>query len=191
LFETLQSEAFDIVVADGVLHHTADTFAALRVCTERLAPGGTLVFGLVNVWGTFWWFRWARILTSVMGGSDFHKRARWGQRLFTTVRKSQEGTKRSSFFFRSAHSWAYDWFGNPRWNLHSPAEVRQWMRKLRLTHRQSLPSIMKKQNSRNAVARLISFITGPGPAFMSLFWLVNREPNMFYVVVTRPTSKDG
>src|SRR5262249_60283038 len=92
LFETDLGEQFDIVISDGVLHHTYDTRAALGWCAERVKSGGVLIFGLVNVWGRFWWFKVARAATRLLGGGDYHARARWGRRLFEGWRGRQEGT---------------------------------------------------------------------------------------------------
>src|SRR5262249_49735693 len=82
LFDVDIAEQFDIVISDGVLHHTFNTKESLVRCAARVKRGGVLVFGLVNVWGRFWWFKLARAITRVLGSSDYHARARWGRRLF-------------------------------------------------------------------------------------------------------------
>ena len=38
------NESFDLIVADGVLHHTPDTRAAVRALFEKLQPGGQFFF---------------------------------------------------------------------------------------------------------------------------------------------------
>ena len=88
----LQAE-FDIVVADGVLHHTGDTLKALGRCVSCLKEGGLLILGLVNCWGSFWWFGLARGSARVLGGSDFHRRAYWGRRLFGWTRYGTKGAR--------------------------------------------------------------------------------------------------
>lgn len=173
------AERFDIVIADGVLHHTADTYMALRRCASWVNDGGLLVVGLVNVWGGFWWFKLARAITHILGGSDFHRRARWGRRLFGWTRRTQEHSRGTGEFFRSSDSWAYDWFGNPRWNAHTPAEVRRWLDELRFTHVESIPSLTKKP--RGGAASVVSALAGDGPRLMALAWLVTSQPNMLYV----------
>ena len=178
LFDFSVGAPFDIVVSDGVLHHTADTFAALQRCARLVKPGGLLVFGLMNVWGTFWWFKGARMITRLLGGSDFHRRARWGQALFGWTRSSQEHATGAAFF-RSPDSWAYDWFGNPRWNAHSPAEIRRWLRQLGFTHVGSNPPLERKPDG--GAAALMRMIAGDGPRLMSMAWLLSGQPNMVYV----------
>jgi 2-polyprenyl-3-methyl-5-hydroxy-6-metoxy-1,4-benzoquinol methylase len=185
LFEFSPDEPFDIVIADGVLHHTADTYASLARCAAFVREGGLLVFGLVNVWGTFWWFKPARAITRLLGGSNFHRRARWGQALFGWTRAAQENEGGRGGFYRSPDSWAYDWFGNPRWNAHGPAEVRRWLDRLGCTYVASTPSFVTKpcqaDGSRRGLLALLAAIAGDGPALMSWAWLLSGQPNMFYV----------
>jgi 2-polyprenyl-3-methyl-5-hydroxy-6-metoxy-1,4-benzoquinol methylase len=187
IFEFPSGERFDIVIADGVLHHTADTAAALRRCAAFVNDGGLLVFGLVNIWGSFWWFKLARAITRILGGSDFHRRALWGQRLFGWTRGTHEHVAASSWFFRSPESWAYDWFGNPRWNAHTPGEVRRWLDELGFEHVGSIPSIVRKPHG-NA-ASLLSVIAGDGPDLMALAWLFTGQPNMFYVCARKSRAE--
>jgi len=182
LFTARPEGLFDIVVADGMLHHTGDTLAALTKCVEYLSRGGDLlIIGLVNVWGKFWWFGPARGIVRLLGGSDFHRRARWGRRLFAWTRGGHEGTRDAKAWFRSVESWSYDWFANPRWNRHSPAEIYGWLHRLGLEHVGSQPPMQEKAPPRNLAARVIRRISGNGRALMSLYWLVNREPNMVYL----------
>jgi 2-polyprenyl-3-methyl-5-hydroxy-6-metoxy-1,4-benzoquinol methylase len=181
-----QSETkFDLIISDGVLHHTADTFATLKTTLVHLKINGIIIFSLVNTYGHFWWFRYARLLTRMLGGSDFHQRVRWGKRLFRWVRHKEEGTENTSQVFRSEDSWAYDWFGNPRWNLHSPVKVRKWLFQLGLEHHKSIPSIISKENPRNRIAGLFRRIFGNGMCMLNCYWLINREPNMMYICAVK------
>ena len=186
LFEFSPAERFDIVIADGVLHHTADTRAAVERCATFVNDGGLLVFGLVNVWGSFWWFKGARAIVRMLGGADFHRRAWWGQKLFAWTRGAQEHADATGGFFRSADSWAYDWFGNPRWNAHTPAEVRRWLDALEFTHVGSIPSIVRKPSG--GAAGVVSVMAGAGPRLMALAWLLSGQPNMFYVCARKAAA---
>jgi 2-polyprenyl-3-methyl-5-hydroxy-6-metoxy-1,4-benzoquinol methylase len=185
LFDLDLPERFDIVVSDGVLHHTADTRRALEWCVAHLEPNGLIMFSLVNVWGTFWWFKPARGVSQLLGGGDYHARARWGQRLFGRFRGTQEGSAEESGFYRSASSWAYDWFANPRWSAHRPAQVRRWLAQLGLEHVGSVPSLVEKPPVTTLSASLIRKSFGPGPRAMGLYWLASGAPNMFYVVARK------
>jgi 2-polyprenyl-3-methyl-5-hydroxy-6-metoxy-1,4-benzoquinol methylase len=185
LFDLVLPERFDIVVSDGVLHHTADTRRALDWCVDHLEPNGLIMFSLVNIWGSFWWFKPARGVARLLGGSDYHARARWGQRLFGRFRSTQEGSVDDSGFYRSASSWAYDWFANPRWSAHRPAQVRRWLQQLGLEHVGSVPPLVDKPQPTTVAASLIHRSFGSGPRAMGLYWLASGAPNMFYVVARK------
>jgi SAM-dependent methyltransferase len=192
LFEFRRTDCYDLVIADGVLHHTADTKAALEAVIGNLRQGGLVIFSLVNVWGRFWWFGAARKICDWLGGSNFHRRARWGKRLFAQLRPAQEATAGTATYFRSENSWAYDWFANPRWNIHSPAEVSRWLDELHLEFRSSIPSIVSKEDPRNVMALAFRWLFGTGPFLIKYYWLLNGAPNMVYVAaVKRGAGHDG
>jgi SAM-dependent methyltransferase len=186
LFDVQLDQQYDIVIVDGVCFITADSLAALRKAVSYLAPGGVLIFSVANVWGSFWWFRLARLLTGVLGGRDFHKRASWGSRLFRWTRSSQEGTEDNSQFYRSEQSWKYDWFGPPVYYLHSPGELRRWIISLGMKHVGSTPSLVSKDSPQNRAARAFRRIFGNGPFLIQSYWLLNRAPNMAYVAAVKP-----
>jgi 2-polyprenyl-3-methyl-5-hydroxy-6-metoxy-1,4-benzoquinol methylase len=179
LFDFQPAIQYDIVIADGVLHHCADTFEALKRCASFVAPGGIMVVGLVNVWGGFWWFKPARGLCRLLAPRDFHRRAVWGTRLFAWTRGGHESGDQDAYR-RSRRSWAYDWFANPRWNAHRPATVLRWLAELGFEHRSSNPSLVVKAPATTMAARAIRAVTGAGPRGMALYWLTTRQPNMFY-----------
>lgn len=186
LFDYTPAQPFDIVIADGVLHHCADTFAALERCASFVAPGGVLVIALVNVWGTFWWFKPARGVCRVLARGDFHRRARWGRRLFGWTRPAQEGGDQD-VFHRSEQSWAYDWFANPRWNTHRPATAIGWLSRLGFDHIGSNPPLAVKDAPQTWLGRAVRGATGPGAAGMALYWLATKRSNMFYFSARRST----
>lgn len=185
LFDLNRPGEYDIAIVDGVSFITADTFEALKAVTTQLKPGGVLVFSMTNVWGAFWWFRFARLATDLLGGDDFHKRAKWGRRLFLWTRESQEGTAETSPFFRSEQSWAYDWFGPPRYHLHSPSQLRTWLESLHLEHFGSSPPLLSKPRPTSALARTLRRLAGEGTRAMDWYWLANGEPNMAYVAAAK------
>jgi SAM-dependent methyltransferase len=185
LFDLKPTQDFDFVFVDGVSFITADTVAALSVAVSQLAPDGTLVFSLTNIWGRFWWFGLARLATRILGGRDFHRRARWGRRLFRWTRATYEATEGTGTWYRSDQSWAYDWFGPPAYHLHSPAQVLRWLDALGLRHKTSVPSITHKTAPRTWQARVFRAMSGRGHRMMSFYWLLNGEPSMVYVSASR------
>ena len=49
--EHFQEEYFDIILCNGVLHHTKDTFEALKKITKSLKKNGIILVGLYNKFG--------------------------------------------------------------------------------------------------------------------------------------------
>jgi SAM-dependent methyltransferase/uncharacterized protein YbaR (Trm112 family) len=60
--------SFDVVIADGVLHHTGDAAAAFRAIQELVKPGGHAVIGLYNRFGRLPAL-WLRSLVHRLGDS--------------------------------------------------------------------------------------------------------------------------
>jgi SAM-dependent methyltransferase/uncharacterized protein YbaR (Trm112 family) len=60
--------SFDVVIADGVLHHTGDAAAAFRAIQELVKPGGHAVIGLYNRLGRLPAL-WLRSLVHALGNS--------------------------------------------------------------------------------------------------------------------------
>ena len=53
----LRDEAFDLVISNGVLHHTSDPEAGYRAILRKVRPGGFILIGLYNYFGrlhTLW-----------------------------------------------------------------------------------------------------------------------------------------
>ena len=49
--ENFEEEYFDIVLCNGVLHHTEDTFEAMKKISKSLKKGGVILVGLYNKFG--------------------------------------------------------------------------------------------------------------------------------------------
>lgn len=47
-------ETFDVVICNGVLHHTADPFGGFRSISHVVKPGGYIIVGLYNSIGRIW-----------------------------------------------------------------------------------------------------------------------------------------
>lgn len=183
IFDLDPSEGpFDLIISDGVLHCTNDTYAGFRALLQHLKPGGKILISLVNIWGRFWWFEYARILTKLFGGSDFHLQVQWGSYLFAATRSVEEGTEDSAIYFRSRDSWAYDWFAAPRWNLHKPQEINHWLQECQLRHVRSWPSLNSQDHhDEKNVFNMSNWPDGP-----HIFWLANKEGNTMYFCAEKP-----
>ena len=50
-FRELEPESFDLVISNGVLHHTAEPFRAFQTISGLVKPGGYILVGLYHRWG--------------------------------------------------------------------------------------------------------------------------------------------
>jgi len=115
----------DVVIANGVLHHTADPEGGFRAILAKLKPGGYIVIGLYNRLGrlpTLWRRRLIELFGDRMAAFDHRLR---GQRL---------NTGRWQAWFR-------DQYKHPHESKHSIDEVLGWFERNRVEFLSSIPSI--------------------------------------------------
>lgn len=101
---------FDVVICNGVLHHTADPFEGFRSIAELVRPGGYIVIGLYNRWGRL--STDARRVIFRLSG----RRLR-GLDPYLARADVDEGKK---------HAWFMDQYRNPHESKHSFGEVLKW-----------------------------------------------------------------
>jgi len=117
--------SFDLVVSNGVLHHTADPAGGFRSILAKLRPGGHIVIGLYNWLGrlpTLWRRRLIETFGDRMAGLDSRLR---GERL---------NTGRWAAWFR-------DQYKHPHESKHSMGEVLAWFKSNNVEFVSSVPSI--------------------------------------------------
>jgi len=102
--------SFDIVISNGVLHHTSDPEGGFRSIARKLKPGGCIVVGLYNWLGRLPTL-WRRALVEGFG-------ERWA-RLDPRLRSSALNTGRRS-------AWFMDQYRHPHESRHSIDEVVRW-----------------------------------------------------------------
>jgi len=105
-----KSESFDIVVCNGVLHHTSDPFLGFQAISKLIKLGGFVLIGLYN--------RYSRLTT------DFRRfvfRVSGDRFQFLDPRlrdKNASAVKK--------HTWFMDQYKNPHASKHSIGEVQRW-----------------------------------------------------------------
>jgi carbamoyltransferase len=119
------AESFDVVIAHGVVHHTADPERAVRVIAECLRPGGHLVLGVYNRWGRIA-TQARRLAFSVLG----ERAARLDP---IVVRERLEGSKR--------RAWLMDQYRHPHETSHGFAETLAWLDRTGLELVGSVPAL--------------------------------------------------
>jgi SAM-dependent methyltransferase len=116
-------DSFDVVVCNGVLHHTSDPLLGFRTLAGLLKPGGAVIIGLYN--------RWGRLSTDVrrrffrLSGGRF-------QRLDPRIRKDPTSALRQ-------RTWFLDQYENPHESKHTIGEVQRWFERAGVRFLSSIP----------------------------------------------------
>jgi len=118
-------ESVDLVVTNGVLHHTADPEGAFRSILATLRPGGHIMVGLYNWLGRLPTL-WRRRLIEV-----------FGDRLATLDRRLRGGAPATA----RATAWFRDQYQHPHESRHSMDEVLRWFARQRVEFVSSLPPV--------------------------------------------------
>ena len=108
VFEITGRQKFDIVVSDGMLHHTSAPWAALDCVTKIVKPGGIIILGLAEPCG-FFQRRLQRWLVKRIAGNNEKKIISVAKKLFG--RSLVRASKASG---RTIESTIYDSFINPQ-----------------------------------------------------------------------------
>jgi SAM-dependent methyltransferase len=108
----LKRDAFDVVLASGVLHHTPNPRAAFASMAKLARPGGFVVLGLYNAM--------ARVLHRVRRGISRLTGFRWIP--FDPVLRDRDADP------DRRHAWVRDQYLHVEEHRHTVGEVRRWFR---------------------------------------------------------------
>jgi SAM-dependent methyltransferase len=117
--------AFDIIISNGVLHHTADPERGFRSLVHKLKPSGHIIVGLYNSLGrlpTYW--RRAAIRTFGDGMAKLDSRLRG-----LNLNESRW------------QAWFRDQYKHPHESTHSYGEVLRWFESAGVDYVSSIPRI--------------------------------------------------
>jgi SAM-dependent methyltransferase len=115
--------SFDLVICNGVLHHTSDPFEGFRSIGELVRPGGFVIVGLYNAYG--------RIPTDVRRGIFQLS----GERLWFLDARLRD--RRLSGARRRI--WFMDQYRNPHESKHTFGELLSWFDQTRFEFVNSIP----------------------------------------------------
>ena len=125
----LESNFSDLVISDGVCHHTGDTIGAFRECVRILKPGGFLYLAIYKK------YRYYRFLYKYLGF------------IFRIMNKSKVGNfiientfvvfhyliyrilRKQQLSFKETRNIFYDYFITPIATFHSRKEIQSWIDK--------------------------------------------------------------
>jgi SAM-dependent methyltransferase len=106
----LRDEQFDVVLCNGVLHHTSDPAGGFERIARLVRPGGHVVIGLYNRWGRLA-LDARRVVFRASGG-----RMRWLDAHLRSTPMSRE----------KQESWFNDQYRHPHESKHTMGEVLGW-----------------------------------------------------------------
>jgi ubiquinone/menaquinone biosynthesis C-methylase UbiE len=120
--------AFDLVVSDGVIHHTPDAHRSFRENVRILKAGGYLYLGVYNRRGYYFY-----IYTFVGRPVRRLEKSRLGRQLihatliplYYAVHLVKSGGKRT---WRGARNFFYDYLITPQASFHTREEIMAWGR---------------------------------------------------------------
>jgi SAM-dependent methyltransferase/uncharacterized protein YbaR (Trm112 family) len=126
-------EQFDVILCNGVLHHTSDPYRGFRSLLPLLRPGGYIIIGLYN--------RWGRVLLDLRRVVFQLTRGR-GKWLDTHLRSStlSEAKRRA---------WFADQYCHPHESRHTIGEVLEWFAESGLKFVRGIPSVLAFDYSSN------------------------------------------
>jgi carbamoyltransferase len=119
-------EQFDVILCNGVLHHTSDPYGGFKGLLPMLKPGGHIVIGLYNRWGRLMLDlrRWIFRLT---GG-----RLQW---IDSYLRKGNLSAAKR-------RAWFNDQYRHPHESKHTIGEVQRWFQECGLDFVRGVPSVL-------------------------------------------------
>jgi SAM-dependent methyltransferase len=105
--------SFDVVMCNGVLHHTADPYGGFVGISKLVKPGGHIVIGLYNQYGRLLLDARRKVFQATGG------RMRWIDGYIRTTKMSRD----------KQESWFNDQYRHPHESKHTMGEVLEWFDK--------------------------------------------------------------
>jgi len=166
-------ETFDLVISNGVLHHTSDPFLAFKSISSLVRPNRYVLIGLYHKYG--------RIVTDLRRLGFKLTKDRFK---FLDLRVTDKGITRAK-----RDSWFMDQYKNPHESKHTVGEVLQWLDKTGFVFIHSIPKTVPfwriDESERlfspdKLGSRLERFITNIGMIFTG-----HREGGCFVVIAKK------
>ena len=186
LFEPcFKPEQFDVVLCNGVLHHTNDPYGGFESIAKLVKPGGYIIIGLYNRFG-----RLAtdlrRTIYKVTGG-----RGRWLDSCLRAMASDSDKHR----------AWYNDQYCHPHESKHTAGEVQQWFSENNLEFIRGIPDVGPNPQALNGEKLFQPALHGNGlTRAVSQFKQVftgSREGGFFLTIGKKPVAagscclKDG
>lgn len=166
--------SFDLVISNGVLHHTSDPFAGFRVLSRLVKPKGYILIGLYHRYGRV--FTDIRRLIFRIPGRAFKFLDR------RIIDKNISASKR--------RAWFMDQYRNPHESKHTIGEVLGWLGKTGLIFIKSIPKTRFGESFRESEklfkadkpgGRVTRFLVEFSKVFTG-----SREGGFFIIIAKKP-----
>ena len=118
-----RTNTFDLVISNGVLHHTSDPFLAFKTLASLVKPGGYIIVGLYHKYG--------RLVTDVRRLIFKTSKDKFKSLDPRNVNKALSSGKRAAWFM--------DQYKNPHESKHKIGEVLAWLEQMDLQFIKSIP----------------------------------------------------
>jgi SAM-dependent methyltransferase len=116
-------ESFDLVISNGVLHHTSDPFLAFKTISRLVRPKGYIMVGLYHKYG--------RLITDIRRRIFYITKDKFTFLDRRIVNKDISRAKRDAWFM--------DQYKNPHESKHTIGEVLRWLDETGYTFVNSIP----------------------------------------------------
>jgi len=124
-----EENSFDVIISNGVLHHTYDPKLAFSKLVKVLKPGGIIIIGLYH--------RYGRILQKIR--QKFIK-------LFGDNFRFLDGRFRGNISNKKKYAWFLDQYKNPSETTHTYSEILNWFKSENIEFLSSVPFDEYKEN---------------------------------------------
>jgi 2-polyprenyl-3-methyl-5-hydroxy-6-metoxy-1,4-benzoquinol methylase len=166
----LRREAFDVVICNGVLHHTPDPRASFAALSRLVRPGGVIVVGVYNAVARMP-LRARRLLARLSG-------YRWipGDPVLRE-RQSEPGRR---------EAWIRDQYRHVEEHRHTIGEVRDWFRDAGLTWVRAYPSTLVGGEANELFSQEDDWVLERALAQVGWMRTLGREGGVFAAVGAKP-----
>ncbi len=167
---------FDVVLCNGVLHHTSDPAGGFRSLVPLVRPGGYIIIGLYNTYGR---------LATDLRRTVFRLTGGRGSWLDPYLRTGLGPEKR--------RAWFADQYQHPHESKHTIGEVLEWFDEGGLTFVRGIPSVSAAGETIGQTAlfereprgsRTDHFVSQASQVFTG-----NREGGFFLMIAQRPAER--
>ena len=172
-------DSFDVVICNGVLHHTGAPFRGFQTIAKLVKPGGVIVVGLYH--------RWGRLRTDLRR-AIFRVCSDRFQFLDPRLRDKTLNERRRL-------AWFMDQYKNPHESKHTFGEILDWFDRCNMQFLNSIPKA--EAFTPFAPNEQLFHVHPPGTKFdhlivqLGMFLAGDREGGFFIMIGRKPTVFSG